>query len=74
MVGNLNAIHPKLQFNIEQRTQNRINNVDLTIKKNQNKLKFKIFRKPTTNDLLLHNTSCHPNEHKNRLLTNYITE
>jgi hypothetical protein len=64
MLENVNAIHPKLKFTIEQQTQNKINFIGLTIKKNQNKLNFKIYRKPTTIDLILHNTSCHPYEHK----------
>jgi hypothetical protein len=64
MLENFNAIHTKLKFTIEQQTQNRINYLGLTIKKNRHKLNFEIYRKPTTIDLILHNTSCHPYEHK----------
>jgi hypothetical protein len=82
MLENFNAIHPKLKFTIEQQTQNRLNYLDLTIKKNRNKLNFEIYRKPTTTDLILHNNSCHPYEHKesainylyNRMNTYKITE
>jgi hypothetical protein len=59
-----NAVHLKLKFTMEQQTQNRINYLDLTIKKNQNELNFEIYRKATITDLILHNTSCHPCEHK----------
>jgi hypothetical protein len=44
MLENFSAIHPKFIFTIEQQTQNRINYLDLTIKKNQNKLNFEIYR------------------------------
>jgi formamidopyrimidine-DNA glycosylase len=71
MLENFNAIHPKLKFTIEQQTQNRINYLDLTIKKNQNKLNFEIYRKPTTTDLILRNISCHPYKHK-KLAINYL--
>jgi hypothetical protein len=66
-----NAIHPKLKFTMEQQTQNRINYLDLMITKNQNKLNFEIYRKPTTIDLILHSTSCHPYEHKKSVI-NYL--
>jgi long-subunit acyl-CoA synthetase (AMP-forming) len=64
MLKIFNAIHPKFKFTIEQQTQNKINYLDLTIIKNQNKLNFEIYRKPTTTDFILHNTSCHPCEYK----------
>jgi hypothetical protein len=66
-----NAIHSKLKFTMEQGTQNGINYLDLTIKKNQNELNFEIYRKPTATDLILHNTSCHPYEHKKSAI-NYL--
>jgi hypothetical protein len=66
-----NAIHPTLKFTMEQQTQNRINYLDLTIMNNNNKLSFEIYRKPTSIDLILHNTSCHPYEHKKAAI-NYL--
>jgi hypothetical protein len=63
-VEEFNAVHPKLKFTMEQQTQNRINYLDLTIKKDQNKPSFEIYRKPTSTDLIQHNISCHPYEHK----------
>jgi hypothetical protein len=54
----------KLKFSMQQQTQNRINYLDIAIKKYQNKLRFGINRKPTTTDHLLHNTSCHLHKHK----------
>jgi hypothetical protein len=71
MLENFNAVHPKLQFTMEQQTQNKINYIDLTIDKNQYKLNFEIYRKRTTTDLILHNASCHPYEHKKSAI-NYL--
>jgi hypothetical protein len=56
---------------VEKETQNRINYLDLTITKEDNKLTFVIYRKPTTTDSIIHNDSCHPNEHK-KLAINYL--
>jgi hypothetical protein len=52
----------------------------LTIHRKHNKLNFTIYRTPTSTDTLIHNSSCHPNEHKlasinyliNRLHTSII--
>jgi hypothetical protein len=66
-----NRIHPKIKFTIEKETQNKINYLDLTITKEDNKLIFAIYRKPTTTDSIIHNDSCHPNEHK-KSATNYL--
>jgi hypothetical protein len=66
-----NAVHPKLKFTMEQQTQNRLNYLDLMIKKNQNELDFEIYRKPASTDLIIHNTSCHPYEHTKAAI-NYL--
>jgi hypothetical protein len=59
-----NQIHPKLKFTLELETNNKINFLDITINKQINKLTYNIYRKPTTTDTIIHNTSCHPTEHK----------
>jgi hypothetical protein len=63
-LGDFNTIHPKLKFTIQQQTHNKLNYLDLTVTKIQNSLNFERYRKPTTTNLILHNTSCHPFEHK----------
>jgi hypothetical protein len=71
-----NTGHPKINFTIEKETRNTLNYLDVTITNNHNKLTFRIYRKPTNTDLILHNDSCHPNEHKNSAITylvNHIT-
>jgi hypothetical protein len=56
---------------MEQQTHNKLNYLDLTIVTNNNELNFEIYRKPTLTDLILHNTSCHPYEHKKSAI-NYL--
>jgi len=58
-----NAANP-LQFTMEHETNNQINFLDITIKKDNNKLKFNIYRKHTQTDIIIPHDSCHPNEHK----------
>jgi hypothetical protein len=68
MLEEFNTVHPNLKFTLETETHNKINYLDITINK-QDKLTFGIYRKPTTTDIIIHNKSCHPNEHKNQLPT-----
>jgi hypothetical protein len=71
-LADFNSIHPNIQFTIENETHNSLNYLDLTITNMQEKLTFSIFRKPTSTDLIIHNDSCHPQEHKNAAI-NYLT-
>jgi hypothetical protein len=59
-----NEINPKLQFTIEKEKDNVINFLDITVIKNCNNVQYGLYRKPTTTDIITHNTSCHPTEHK----------
>jgi hypothetical protein len=59
-----NSIHPNIQYTIEKQTNNELNYVDITIENTNNTFTFNIYRKPTTTDLIIHNDSCHPTEHK----------
>jgi hypothetical protein len=58
-----NNVNRKIQFSIQEEINNQINFLDLTISRLHDSLQFGIFRKPTTTDMI-HNTSCHPAEHK----------
>jgi hypothetical protein len=64
-----NTAHHNLKFTLETETQNTINYLDITINKQQDKLTFGIYRKPTTTNSIIHNSSCHPNEHKRSAIT-----
>jgi hypothetical protein len=65
-----NNIHHKIQFTIEEEID-KINFLDLSISRTPNHLQFRIFRKPTATDIMIHNTSCHPTKHK-MLGINYL--
>jgi hypothetical protein len=41
-----------------------INFLDLTIHREEENLKFAIYRIPTQTDIIIPNSSCHPKEHK----------
>jgi hypothetical protein len=44
--------------------KNQANFLDITISRNPNNVQYGIYRKPTTTDNIIQNTSCHPIEHK----------
>jgi hypothetical protein len=68
-LNEFNTIHPNTKFTMEKETHNTLNYLDLTITNNHNKLTFGIYRKPINTDLVIHNDSCHPNEHKKSAVT-----
>jgi hypothetical protein len=70
-LNEFNATHHKIKFTMEQQSQNTLNYLDITIPIHDKELNFGIHRKPTTTDLILRNTSCHPQEHKKSAI-NYL--
>lgn len=60
----LNNITPNLQFTLETENDHKINFLDLTLKKDNNKISFSIYRKPTATDHTIHSSSYHPMAHK----------
>ena len=55
---------PNLNFTLEEEVNIKINVLDVTITKNDSKLSFDIYRKPSFTDTIIPNDSCHPREHK----------
>jgi len=49
---------------LRERSERRINLLDLTIHRKHNKFSIDIYRKPTFTDTIIPNDSCHPEEHK----------
>lgn len=69
----INTVHQNLNFTAEYEDNNTLNFLDLSIIKDQNqKHKFNIYRKPTTTDTLIHNTSNHPIQHKHAAFRSMI--
>jgi hypothetical protein len=64
MLTDFNNIHPNIKYTMETQTENKLNYLDITIEINNKAITFDIYRKPTTTDHIIHNRSCHPNEHK----------
>ena len=60
----MNNIHNALQFKATTEVDNTISFLDLSISRQQNKLTFDIYRKPTTTGMTIHQASNHPTEHK----------
>lgn len=59
----LNSIDQKIQFTKEF-GGSELNFLDLTIKLEEGRHKFSVFRKPTYTDVVIHNSSNHPAPHK----------
>ena len=64
ILGLFHSLSPGLNFTLELEEFNRINYLDLTIMREENKLTFDIFRKPTITDAIVPSDSCRPIEHK----------
>jgi hypothetical protein len=60
----MNNIHPKLQYTMEQEEDNRINFLDTAVQRTGKNLIYSIYQKATATHTVIHNTSCHPIQHK----------
>jgi hypothetical protein len=68
-----NNLSPKLKFTVETEIDRKLNYLDLSITRNQDNLKFNIYRKPTTTDNVIPNDSCHPNVQKLASFRHFIS-
>ena len=60
----MNNINKNIQFTLEIESDNAINFLDLTFMKHNNKFQYRIYRKPTTTDGVIHADSFHPHSQK----------
>jgi hypothetical protein len=60
----LETIHKNIEFTYETETYNSINYLDLTLKNNfrTNSIDIKIYRKPSSNTIVIHRKSRHPQQ------------
>jgi hypothetical protein len=65
------SMHPQIKFTIEKEIHNKLNYLDLNLLNKHNQLTFGIYWKPISTDLIIHNDSCHPYEHK-KSAKNYL--
>jgi hypothetical protein len=49
---------------MEMEMDNKLNFLDMSIYRTQRDLQLDIYRNPTITDIMIHNKSCHPREHK----------
>jgi hypothetical protein len=64
ILGDFNALHPKMKFTAEVETNRALNFLDITIHKTPTSLKVAVYRKPTFTDIIIPYTSNHPVHHK----------
>jgi hypothetical protein len=64
VLNDFNNIHNMNQYTIEKENNNEIDFFDISIRRLQSSLEYKIYRKPTSTRTIIHNTSCHPAEQK----------
>jgi hypothetical protein len=60
----LNNLTPTLHFTIQEEYENKISFLDVTISLVDNNIMFIVYRRPTVNDTIIPNDSCHSSEHK----------
>ena len=60
----MNKIDNNIEYTIEKEHNNKINYLDLTIIKNNNKIEYDIYRKPTHTEICIHRDSRHPMQQK----------
>lgn len=61
---NLNSIYPTIKFTMEKEENSSIPFLDLMIRRNENKLEFSIYRKPTDKQLFIGADSFHHRSHQ----------
>jgi hypothetical protein len=71
VLAEFSNIHKNLQFTIEEKCNNTIKYLDISIFRKSDKLEYNIYRKPTTTSTVIHASSCHPIEQK-RTAFNYL--
>ena len=64
LLSNLNKVHDKIKFKLETEENKIINFLDIKIIRNENKLEFGVYRKPTQTDLVIPRESNHPMSYK----------
>jgi hypothetical protein len=64
VLNSFNDSTPTMHFTIEEERNNQLNFLYVTIKKDNNRISFDIYKKPTSTDIIIPQESCHPVEQK----------
>ena len=64
ITNSFNALHPNMKFTNETEHNNRINFLDITIKRQDNHVNISVYRKPTYTDTIIPYSSNHPTSQK----------
>jgi hypothetical protein len=64
ILEDFNIQHEDLNFTINNETNDQITYLDLNLTNKPGQIKMEIYRKPTATDVMINNSSCHPQEHK----------
>ena len=70
LLSEMNAMNESIKFTVEKGNET-INYLDLTLTLNNNRIEYKIYRKPTHTDTIIPNDSYHHPRHKLAALQNY---
>jgi hypothetical protein len=71
-LADFNNVHPKLQFTLQKERNSHINFLDITIHRTDSAFEYNIYRKHTAASHIIHNSSCHPPEHKTMAIRYFI--
>ncbi|XP_046542347.1 uncharacterized protein LOC124252739 [Haliotis rubra] len=69
LLSHLNSHHSRMQFTMEEESDNKLPFLDVLVKKEENKLSTTVYKKPTHNDQYLHFTSNHPLQVKKGIIS-----
>lgn len=72
LLQDFNNIHNKLTYTMEKENNGTINFLDLNISRQQKKLNFAIYRKPTYTDTIINQNSNHPYKQKLAALNSMV--
>jgi hypothetical protein len=59
-----NVQHKDLYFTVNKEMDNQIAYLDLNLINKQGQLEVEVYKKPTTTDITINNTTCYPREYK----------
>jgi hypothetical protein len=64
ILKHFNRQHKAIQLTLKEENNKQISYLDLNLSNKQEYIETDIYRKPTSSDIAINNTSCHPGEQK----------